>query len=181
MIFGEKNSLEVFSNVLSESTIVNDTMKNITFAKRHNQVSFSDMDQIESTFNNYRGLSKFKELSSWTDLILKHFLMFILLSEMAAEYFKKLILINQAHALHRLQKCNVSKLLLILFYTHLFLDALMFILSSIFIVVSDSFYDAISNALALLIILYLHSMGSKFFLMELSVEFSWLTLEPDYL
>lgn len=93
--------------------------------------------------------------------------MFILLSEMATDYFKKLFLIKQAHALYIKNKCCVVKLMIILFNIHLFLDALMFLLSSIFIVVSDSFYDAINNALALLIINYLHSMGSKFFMMEL--------------
>ena len=125
------------------------------------------MDLIQSTFRDYRGLAKFKEVASWTELILKQFIMFILLSEMAGDYFKKMMTIEQVHELHKTDKSCIVKLFIVLYNTHLFMDELLFFLSSIFIVVSSSYFDAINNALALLIIQYLHSMGSKLFLTEL--------------
>ena len=62
--------------------------------------------------------------------------MFILLSEMVQDYFKKLFLIRQAHALLKTDKSCLLKLIILLYNLQIFLEEIIFFLSSIFIVLS---------------------------------------------
>ena len=68
-----------------------------------------------------------------------------------------------------------------LYSLHIVFDVLIFLLSCVYIMVSSSHFDAINNSLSMLILNYLHSMGSKYYLMDMWGEYNSVIQESEYL
>lgn len=94
--------------------------------------------------------------------------MFFLIAEVVDATFKRALGLKDAIKKHKEEGgTHIFKAFILLFSVHLCFDFIIFLLANITIITKETLDDALGGALGILCLNSLHSMGSKFYMMEL--------------
>lgn len=99
---------------------------------------------------------------------MRFFIMFFLISEVVNETFKRALSLKDSLAMNKANGGCLLKCFIALFMMHLFFDFLVFLLANITIITKKTLEEALGGALGILCLNSLHTMGSKYYMMELS-------------
>ena len=129
----------------------------------------------------YFATRDFTSGNTWSFYIFKYIIMFVLISEMVPDSLKKAISINDSIERHRTDRRAMYWAFTCMYTMHIVFDFLIFLLANFFILLSPSLFDAINNSIGVLILNYLYTMGSKYFLLDLSGSLNDIYNDPDFL
>lgn len=139
------------------------------------------IDQVSDFYQQFYQEKDLAKVHTWMYPIFKYFIMFVLMSEMVIDTFKKALQLAEITEQNRKQSRTMYKIFYALFSLHMAFDFLIFLLSNIYIILSSSLFDAVNNSLSILILNMMHTMGSKYFLLSFYGSENDIYNDPDYL
>ena len=114
-------------------------------------------------------------------MLFKQFIVFVLVGEMIGDFIKKILCLKYLFLRENDASSWMNKTFIVLYTLHILFEYIIFLLSCIYILISATHFDAVNNSMSMLMLNFLHSMGSKYFLMDMWSECNTIIQDGEYL